>query len=116
MPRRAIVADPKLVLADEPTGALDSRNAAVLLETLEVLNEKLHATIMMVTHDAVAASYADRILFIKDGKLFNELRRGDDDRTDFYQRILEVQAFLSGKQGDSPAVGFVASHVTALGN
>lgn len=113
---RAIVADPKLVLADEPTGALDSRNAAVLLETLEVLNTKLHATIMMVTHDAVAASYADRILFIKDGKLFNELRRGDDDRTDFYQRILEVQAFLSGKQGDSPAVGFVASHVTALGN
>lgn len=113
---RAIVADPKLVLADEPTGALDSRNAAVLLETLEVLNEKLHATIMMVTHDAVAASYADRILFIKDGKLFNELRRGDDDRTDFCQRILEVQAFLSGKQGDSPAVGFVASHVTALRN
>lgn len=113
---RAIVADPKLVLADEPTGALDSRNAAVLLETLEVLNEKLHATIMMVTHDAVAASCADRILFIKDGKLFNELRRGDDDRTDFYQRILEVQAFLSGKQGDSPAVGFVASHVTALRN
>lgn len=107
---RAIVADPKLVLADEPTGALDSRNAAVLLETLEVLNEKLHATIMMVTHDAVAASYADRILFIKDGKLFNELRRGDDDRTDFYQRILEVQAFLSGKQGDSPAVGFAPSH------
>lgn len=113
---RAIVADPKLVLADEPTGALDSRNAAVLLETLEVLNEKLHATIMMVTHDAVAASYADRILFIKDGKLFNELRRGDDDRIDFYQRILEVQAFLSGKQGDSPAVGFVASHVSALRN
>lgn len=113
---RAIVADPKLVLADEPTGALDSRNAAVLLETLEVLNTKLRATIMMVTHDAVAASYADRILFIKDGKLFNELRRGDDDRTDFYQRILEVQAFLSGKQGDSPAVGFVASHVSALRN
>lgn len=113
---RAIVADPKLVLADEPTGALDSRNAAVLLETLEVLNEKLNATIMMVTHDAVAASYADRILFIKDGKLFNELRRGDSSRTDFYQRILEVQAFLSGKQGASSAVGFVASHVTALSN
>ena len=113
---RAIVADPKLVLADEPTGALDSRNAAVLLETLEVLNAKLHATIMMVTHDAVAASYADRILFIKDGKLFNELRRGDSSRTDFYQRILEVQAFLSGKQGASSAVGFVASHVTALDN
>ena len=113
---RAIVADPKLVLADEPTGALDSRNAAVLLETLEVLNAKLHATIMMVTHDAVAASYADRILFIKDGKLFNELRRGDDARTDFYQRILEVQAFLSGKQGDSPAVGFAPSHAGAPRN
>ena len=113
---RAIVADPKLVLADEPTGALDSRNAAVLLETLEVLNAKLHATIMMVTHDAVAASYADRILFIKDGKLFNELRRGDSERTDFYQHILEVQAFLSGKQGDSSAVGFVASHVSAQRN
>lgn len=107
---RAIVADPKLVLADEPTGALDSRNAAVLLETLEVLNAKLHATIMMVTHDAVAASYADRILFIKDGKLFNELRRGDSSRTVFYQRILEVQAFLSGKQGNSPAVEFAPSH------
>ena len=113
---RAIVADPKLVLADEPTGALDSRNAAVLLETLEILNAKLHATIMMVTHDAVAASYADRILFIKDGKLFNELRRGDDARTDFYQRILEVQAFLSGKQGDSPAVGFAPSHAGAPRN
>ena len=113
---RAIVADPKLVLADEPTGALDSRNAAVLLETLEVLNEKLNATIMMVTHDAVAASYADRILFIKDGKLFNELRRGDDARTDFYQHILEVQAFLSGKQGDSPAVGFAPSHADAPRN
>lgn len=107
---RAIVADPKLVLADEPTGALDSRNAAVLLETLEVLNAKLHATIMMVTHDAVAASYADRILFIKDGKLFNELRRGDSSRTVFYQCILEVQAFLSGKQGNSPAVEFAPSH------
>ena len=71
---------------------------------------------MMVTHDAVAASYADRILFIKDGKLFNELRRDDNSRTDFYQRILEVQAFLSGKQGSSSAVGFVASHVTAVGN
>ena len=79
-----------------------------------MLNEKLNATIMMVTHDAVAASYADRILFIKDGKLFNELRRGDADRTDFYQRILEIQAFLSGKQGASSAVGFVASHVSAL--
>lgn len=107
---RAIVADPKLVLADEPTGALDSRNAAVLLETLEVLNAKLHATIMMVTHDAVAASYADRILFIKDGKLFNELRRGDSSRTDFYQRILEVQASSPASKATPPRLGFAPSH------
>ena len=99
---RAIVAVPKLVLADEPTGALDSRNAAVLLETLEVLNTKLHATIMMVTHDAVAASYADRILFIKDGKLFNELRRGDNSRTDFYQRILDMRRSFPASRAHPP--------------
>lgn len=115
---RAIVADPKLVLADEPTGSLDSRNAAVLLETLEVLNAQLHATIMMVTHDAFAASFADRILFIKDGRLFNELRRGNDDRTTFYARILEVQAFLGGRQGKpvstaSCAASLVAAHVSS---
>lgn len=115
---RAMVADPKLVLADEPTGALDSRNAAVLLETLELLNSKLQATIMMVTHDAFAASYADRVLFIKDGKLFNELRRGDDNRTRFYTRILEVQAFLGGEQASSSiaAVGVVAGHKSAAAN
>ena len=114
---RAIVADPKLVLADEPTGALDSRNAAVLLETLELLNTKLQATIMMVTHDAFAASYADRVLFIKDGKLFNEVRRGDDARTGFYTRILEIQAFLGGEQEkrSAAAVGLVAGHKSVAG-
>ncbi len=105
------------MLADESTGALDLRNAAVLLETLELLNAKLHATIMMVTHDAFAASYADRVLFIKDGKLFNEVRRGDDTRTRFYTRILEVQAFLGGEQGihGSAAAGMVAGHKSATG-
>ena len=98
---RAIVADPKLVLADEPTGALDSRNAAVLLETLEVLNEKLHATIMMVTHDSFAASFASRILFIKDGTVFNEIRRGDTSRADFFNRIMEVVTFLGGDVRDA---------------
>ena len=93
---RAIVADPKLVLADEPTGALDSRAAAVMLETLEVLNTQMGATIMMVTHDAFAASFTGRVLFIKDGAVFNELRRGDASREDFFARIMEVVAFLGG--------------------
>ena len=96
---RAIVGDPRLVRADEPTGALDSRNTEVLLETLEVLNAKLGSTIVMVTHDAFAASHAGRVLFIKDGKLFSEVRRGSGSREDFYTRILEVQAFLGGRAG-----------------
>ncbi len=100
---RAIVGNPKLVLADEPTGALDSRNTAVLLETLEILNAKLDSTIIMVTHDAFAASHADRVLFIKDGTLFNEVRRGNDTRENFYTRILEVQAFLGGSFGGAAA-------------
>lgn len=93
---RAIVAEPKLILADEPTGALDSHAAAVMLETLEVLNTQMSATIMMVTHDAFAASFASRILFIKDGAVFNELRRGDAPREEFFARIMEVVAFLGG--------------------
>ena len=93
---RAIVAEPKLVLADEPTGALDSHAAAVMLETLEVLNTQMSATIMMVTHDAFAASFASRILFIKDGAVFNELRRGASSREEFFARIMEVVAFLGG--------------------
>ena len=91
---RAIVADPKLVLADEPTGALDSRNAAVLLETLEVLNEKLHATIMMVTHDAFAASYTSRVLFIKDGEVFHQLYRGNMTNEQLYARIADTLTVL----------------------
>lgn len=93
---RAIVGDPKLVLADEPTGALDSRNALIMLETLEMMNRDMGATIMMVTHDAFAASFTNRVLFIKDGALFNEIRRGDMPREEFFNRIMEVIAFLGG--------------------
>ncbi len=94
---RAIVGDPKLILADEPTGALDSRSAAVLLETLEMMNQKMGATIMMVTHDSYAASFTNRVLFIKDGRLFNEIRRGALSREEFFARIMEVVAFLGGE-------------------
>lgn len=96
---RAIVGDPKLILADEPTGALDSRSAAVLLETLEMMNQKMGATIMMVTHDSYAASFTNRVLFIKDGRLFNEIRRGTMSREEFFARIMEVVAFLGGDVG-----------------
>lgn len=98
---RAMVSDPKLVLADEPTGALDSRNATVMLETLEMMNEKLGATIMMVTHDSYAASFSHRVLFVKDGTVFNEIRRGDTSRKDFFSRIMEVVAFLGGDVADA---------------
>lgn len=98
---RAMVADPKLVLADEPTGALDSRSATVMLETLEMMNSSLGATIMMVTHDSYAASFASRILFVKDGAVFNEIRKGDTSRKDFFNRIMEVVTFLGGDMRDA---------------
>ena len=97
---RAIITNPSLVLADEPTGALDSKSAKMLLESLEHLNTELNATIMMVTHDAFTASYASRILFIKDGKIFNELVRGNDSRKDFFNKIIEVVTLLGGDQRD----------------
>lgn len=93
---RAIINEPALILADEPTGSLDSKSARVLLENLEDLNESLNSTIMMVTHDAFTASYCKRILFIKDGKIFNELIRGNDDRKEFFKRIIEVVTLLGG--------------------
>lgn len=98
---RAMVADPKLVLADEPTGALDSRSATVMLETLEMMNSSLGATIMMVTHDSYAASFASRILYVKDGAVFNEIRKGDTSRKDFFNRIMEVVTFLGGDVRDA---------------
>lgn len=98
---RAIVADPKIVLADEPTGALDSRSAQAMLDTLTMMNRDLGATIMMVTHDSFAASFADRILFVKDGAVFNEIRRGDTSRSAFFARIMEVVTFLGGDVRDA---------------
>ncbi|MBC8632738.1 ABC transporter ATP-binding protein [[Eubacterium] tenue] len=93
---RAIINEPALILADEPTGSLDSKSARVLLENLSELNESMNSTIMMVTHDAFTASYCKRILFIKDGKIFNELVRGNDDRKEFFKRIIEVVTLLGG--------------------
>ena len=97
---RAIVTNPALVLADEPTGALDSKSARMLLESFETLNRDLGTTILMVTHDAFTASYCHRILFIKDGRLFNELVRGRDSRKTFFNRIIEVVALLGGDNAD----------------
>ncbi len=97
---RAIITNPKLVLADEPTGSLDSKSARQLLENFEYLNQKLQATILMVTHDAFTASYTNRILFIKDGKIFNELIKGNDTRKQFFEKIIEVQTLLGGDLND----------------
>lgn len=97
---RAIITKPSLILADEPTGALDSKSAKMLLESMEDLNKSLNATIMMVTHDAFSASYAKRILFIKDGKIFNELIRGNDSRKEFFDKIIEVITLLGGDQNN----------------
>lgn len=97
---RAIVTDPKLILADEPTGALDSKASRMLLESFEDLNKELNATILMVTHDAFTASYASRILFIKDGKLFSELVRGTDSRKVFFNKIIDVVTLLGGEESE----------------
>lgn len=94
---RAIVSDPSLILADEPTGALDSHNATVMLETLESMNQNLGATILMVTHDAYAASFTNRVLFLSDGRIFNEVRRGTQSREEYFTRIMEVVTFLGGE-------------------
>ncbi|WP_195334986.1 ABC transporter ATP-binding protein [Paraclostridium bifermentans] len=95
---RAIVTNPSLVLADEPTGALDSKAARLLLEIFEKLNQEFNTTILMVTHDAFTASYANRILFIKDGEIFNEVIRGNDSRKDFFNRIIDVITLLGGDE------------------
>ena len=97
---RAIVTNPSMILADEPTGALDSKSARMLLESFESLNQKLNATILMVTHDAFTASYCKRIIFIKDGKVFNELIRGDQNRKEFFDKIIEVVTLLGGDLND----------------
>lgn len=98
---RALILDPKIVFADEPTGALDSKNAKILMERLSSMNSAENTTILMVTHDSVAASFCSRILFIQDGKLFNEIRRDYPRETqqDFYQRIMMIMlAFMGGER------------------
>lgn len=95
---RALISDPDIVLADEPTGALDSKNSKILMDKLSHINEKQRKTIMMVTHDANAASYCSRILFIQDGCIFHELRRNrqTESTAAFYDRIVTVMAQLGG--------------------
>lgn len=98
---RAIITDPKLILADEPTGALDSKSAKMLLERFNHLNEELDATILMVTHDAFTASYAGRVIFIKDGKIFKEIHKGNDSRKEFFDKIIDVVTLLGGDLNDA---------------
>ena len=97
---RAIINKPKLILADEPTGALDSHSSQMLLSTIQSINEQLGATILMVTHDAFSASYASRILILRDGEIFTELRKGNDSRTMFFEKILSVLTMMGGGQND----------------
>ena len=99
---RALILDPKIVFADEPTGALDSKNATILMQKLSEMNQVEETTILMVTHDSVAASFCNRILFIQDGKLFHEIRRDypRESQEDFYHRILKVMAELAGGDGN----------------
>jgi len=97
---RAIVANPNLILADEPTGALDSKSATSLLASLSTLNEQNNSTIMMVTHDAYAASFCKRVIFIKDGELYTEILKGQQTRKEFFQKVLGVLASLGGEHSD----------------
>ena len=89
-----------LLLADEPTGALDSKASKNLLEMMSTMNRNMEATILMVTHDAYSASYAGRVLFLKDGRIFNELLRGERTRSVFYHEILDILALLGGDVSD----------------
>ena len=98
---RAIVTSPKIVLADEPTGALDSKSSKMLLERFNYLNQEHDTTIMMVTHDSFSASYASRVIFIKDGKLFNEISRGNSSRKEFFDKIIDVVTLLGGDVSDA---------------
>ena len=98
---RALISNPSLVFADEPTGALDSKTATALLDNLSKINQAKNATIMMVTHDAVAASFCSRVLFLKDGQIYTELYKGDKSRTEFFQQILNTQSVLGGEQGEA---------------
>ena len=97
---RALINNQKLILADEPTGALDSKSSRMLLETMEEINKNLNATILMVTHDAFSASFCQRILFLKDGKIFTEILKGSKTRKEFFNEILDILTLLGGDVGD----------------
>ena len=97
---RALINNPKIILADEPTGALDSKSSRMLLETMDDMNDKLKATILMVTHDSFSASFCKRVLFLKDGKIFNEIIRGEKMRKEFFNEILDVLTLLGGDVGN----------------
>lgn len=97
---RALINKPNLILADEPTGALDSKSSRLLLETMSNMNEKLQATILMVTHDPFSASFCKRILFLKDGKIFNEIQKGEKSRKEFFNEFLDILTLLGGEMGD----------------
>lgn len=98
---RALINKPLIILADEPTGALDSKSSRMLLETMDEMNENLRATILMVTHDAFSASFCRRILFLKDGKIFNEIVKGEKTRKEFFDEILDVLTLLGGDTGSA---------------
>ncbi len=93
---RALINKPKIILADEPTGALDSKAARMLLETMSEMNKNLKATILMVTHDSFSASFCQRVIFIKDGKVFSEILKGEKTRKEFFNEILDVLTLLGG--------------------
>lgn len=95
---RAFIHEPSIIFADEPTGALDSKSASDLLNKLSELNEKRHATIAMVTHDPIAASYCHRVIFIKDGRIYTQLHKGEQSRNDFFKDIMKTQGVLGGVQ------------------
>ena len=95
-----MINNPKLILADEPTGALDSKSSRLLLETMDEMNNKLKATILMVTHDSFSASFCKRVLFLKDGKIFNEIIKGEKTRKEFFNEILDMLTLLGGDVGN----------------
>jgi len=94
---RAVIHGPSLLLADEPTGNLDSKAVNDVMNLFSSINQELDTAILMVTHDPYVASFANRIIFIKDGKLYNEIHRGNN-RKQFYQEIMDTLAFLGGGQ------------------
>lgn len=95
---RAVICNPKLIMADEPTGALDSNSSRILLEMMSDFKGEMGSTILMVTHDAFSASYAERILFLRDGRIFNEIFKGEKTRSVFYHEILDVLFLLGGEK------------------